>query len=111
MAVGEASWDRPARAPPRAGLTASASRSHCRGPLPCAAPYGCDVVTPPEPFTSHYTSHVDSEQAAMTATMPTPLGGPPPAEIHLPGAPLVRVIAQVRFPPILAIGDPGAVAP
>jgi len=33
-----------------------------------------------------------------------PLRGPPPPEVHLPRAPLVRVIAQVRFPPIINIG-------
>ncbi|QQS10830.1 MAG: TIGR04255 family protein [Rhodospirillales bacterium] len=32
-----------------------------------------------------------------------PLTGPSPTEVHLPRAPLVRVIAQVRFEPILAI--------
>jgi uncharacterized protein (TIGR04255 family) len=47
----------------------------------------------------------------MTSEMPPPLSGPPPAEVPLPEAPLVRVIAQVRFPPILAIGDSKTVAP
>lgn len=47
----------------------------------------------------------------MMATMPAPLSGPPPAEVPLPEAPLVRVIAQVRFPPILTIGEAGSVAP
>lgn len=32
-----------------------------------------------------------------------PFAGPAPAEVPLPRAPLARVIAQVRFPPILAI--------
>ena len=34
---------------------------------------------------------------------PTPLDLPPVEEVHLPHAPLVRVLAQVRFPAILAI--------
>lgn len=34
-----------------------------------------------------------------------PLVGPPPAEVPLPEAPLVRVLAQVRFPPILKIEE------
>jgi uncharacterized protein (TIGR04255 family) len=35
-----------------------------------------------------------------------PLTGPPPREVPLPRAPLVRVIAQVRFPTILAVRQP-----
>lgn len=35
-----------------------------------------------------------------------PLSGPPPAEIPLARAPLVRVVSQVRFAPILAIRLP-----
>jgi uncharacterized protein (TIGR04255 family) len=42
--------------------------------------------------------------------MTRPLNGPPPAEIPLPRAPLTRVIAQVRFPQILAIHKPDSVA-
>lgn len=41
---------------------------------------------------------------------PRPLSPTPTAEVHLPQAPLVRVIAQVRFPPILTIRDPDKVA-
>ena len=40
----------------------------------------------------------------------TPLSGGPPAEVPLPSAPLVRVIAQARFAPILAIRNPDNVA-
>jgi uncharacterized protein (TIGR04255 family) len=40
-----------------------------------------------------------------------PLVAAPPAEIPLKNAPLVRVIAQIQFPEILAIGDKMAVAP
>jgi uncharacterized protein (TIGR04255 family) len=47
----------------------------------------------------------------MSLKLPPPLSGPPPAEVPLPKAPLVRVIAQVRFPPILAIGGSKTVAP
>jgi len=42
--------------------------------------------------------------------MTRPLSGLPLAEIPLPRAPLARVIAQVRFPPILAIRNPESVA-
>jgi uncharacterized protein (TIGR04255 family) len=40
------------------------------------------------------------------STGPQPLTSLPPAEVPLPNAPLVRVICQVRFPPILAIRNP-----
>lgn len=40
-----------------------------------------------------------------------PLVGPPPAEVPLTNAPLVRVIAQVRFPEIAAVGRRDFVAP
>lgn len=40
-----------------------------------------------------------------------PLVGGPPAEVPLPNAPLIRVIAQIRFPTILKIQDPDFVAP
>ena len=41
---------------------------------------------------------------------PQPLNPTPVTEVPLPRAPLVRVIAQVRFPPILAIRDPDRAA-
>ncbi len=41
---------------------------------------------------------------------PRPLNPAPTQEVPLPRAPLARVIAQVRFPPILAIRDPDKVA-
>src|SRR4051794_8465468 len=40
-----------------------------------------------------------------------PLTAPPPAEVPLPEAPLVRVIAQLRFPEILAVEQRDFVAP
>ena len=43
-------------------------------------------------------------------TQPRPLTGESPAEVPLPGAPLERVIAQIRFPQILAIRNPDRVA-
>ena len=46
----------------------------------------------------------------MTTTLPQPMSGPSPAEVPLPQAPLVRVIAQVRFPTILSIRNPDQVA-
>ena len=39
-----------------------------------------------------------------------PLQPTPIREVSLPRAPLVRVVAQIRFPPILAIRDPDKVA-
>ena len=41
---------------------------------------------------------------------PQPLNPTPMQEVPLPRAPLARVIAQARFPPILAIRDPDKVA-
>ncbi|MCY4477781.1 MAG: TIGR04255 family protein [Gammaproteobacteria bacterium] len=41
---------------------------------------------------------------------PTPLVAGSPAEVPLPDAPLTRVIAQVRFPPILSIHKADSVA-
>ncbi len=41
---------------------------------------------------------------------PRPLNPTPTPEVPLPRAPLERVIAQVRFPPILTIRDPDKVA-
>lgn len=40
-----------------------------------------------------------------------PLVAPPPSEVPLKDAPLVRVIAQLRFPEILSIGQTDFVAP
>jgi uncharacterized protein (TIGR04255 family) len=40
-----------------------------------------------------------------------PFLGPIPAEVPLTSAPLVRVIAQLRFPPILSVEQPDFVAP
>lgn len=45
----------------------------------------------------------------MTEQLAAPLGGPPPKEVPLTRAPLERVLAQVRFPPILAIRSPTSV--
>lgn len=46
----------------------------------------------------------------MTANQ-TPLTGPPPAEVPLTEAPLVRVIAQVRFPLLASIEKRDFIAP
>ena len=43
-------------------------------------------------------------------TEPLPLNPTPTSEVPLPRAPLERVLAQARFPPILAIRDPDKVA-
>jgi uncharacterized protein (TIGR04255 family) len=45
----------------------------------------------------------------MTTTLPKPLGGPPPPEVSLARAPLVKVLAQVRFPDILKIDGKDAI--
>lgn len=44
-------------------------------------------------------------------TLPSPLGGPPPEEVTLPRAPLARVLAQVRYPSVLYIGEKSRLAP
>jgi uncharacterized protein (TIGR04255 family) len=43
--------------------------------------------------------------------LPAPFSGPPPAEVPLPRAPLVRVIGQISFHPILALREAATVAP
>jgi uncharacterized protein (TIGR04255 family) len=42
--------------------------------------------------------------------LPPPLSGEAPPEVHLPNAPLVWVVGQIRFPTILAIRNPDRVA-
>src|SRR5438046_2367366 len=49
------------------------------------------------------------ESSQMSDTLPPPLGGPPPPEIALPRAPLVRVLAQSGFPGIIKIDSKEAV--
>jgi len=46
----------------------------------------------------------------MSGKLPQPLGGPSPAEVSLSAAPLVRVLAQVRFPDVLKIDAKDTVA-
>src|SRR5215831_19468885 len=46
----------------------------------------------------------------MTKTPQMPLRGPPPREVPLPNAPLVSVIAQVRFPMLLTVHNRDRVA-
>jgi uncharacterized protein (TIGR04255 family) len=53
---------------------------------------------------SHYTSQLTSQKGGYLVD--DPLTGPAPREVPLPRAPLVRVIAQVRFPTILAVRQP-----
>lgn len=45
------------------------------------------------------------------STETDPLNGPPPQEVSLPRAPLVRVIGQVRFSSILAVRRPEYIEP
>src|SRR3954462_2703599 len=59
---------------------------------------------------AHYSSHARFG-FPMPDTLPAPLGGSPPAEVSLPHAPLVRVVAQVRFPGILKIDDKRSLVP
>ena len=47
----------------------------------------------------------------MTESLPSPLGGPPPAEVVLSRSPLVSVIMQVRFSSVLRIDSTEGVAP
>lgn len=47
----------------------------------------------------------------MTVADYNPLTAPPPEEVPLKNAPLIRVLAQVRFPSILAIEETSFVAP
>lgn len=47
----------------------------------------------------------------MTASLPSPLGGPAPREIPLANSPLVRVLVQARFASILRIDSKEGVAP
>ncbi len=60
-------------------------------------------------FTLYFTSHIVTGKTNMWA-QPQPLTGESPAEVPLPRAPLERVIAQIRFPQILAIRNPDRVA-
>jgi uncharacterized protein (TIGR04255 family) len=46
----------------------------------------------------------------MNENLPPPLGSAPPAEVRLLRSPLVRVVAQVRFPGILKINNKESVA-
>jgi uncharacterized protein (TIGR04255 family) len=43
--------------------------------------------------------------------MPSPLTGRPPPEVHLTNAPVARVIAQVRFPPIASLNQQAFIGP
>ncbi len=43
--------------------------------------------------------------------LPYPFSGSPPVEVPLPRAPLVRVLSQIRFPPIFGIAEGSVVAP
>ncbi|HOU92491.1 MAG TPA: TIGR04255 family protein, partial [Polyangiaceae bacterium] len=45
------------------------------------------------------------------AEIQNPLTAPLPAEVPLPDAPLVRVIGQVRFPPVLSLEKREFIAP
>jgi uncharacterized protein (TIGR04255 family) len=63
----------------------------------------------------HFTLYFTIAQPPPTVTpmdaTPDPLVSPPPAEVPLTNAPLVRVIAQLRFPEILSVEQGDFVAP
>src|SRR5690606_37350728 len=44
-------------------------------------------------------------------TAENPLIGAPPADVPLAHPPLIRVIAQVRFPPLLSLASQDSIAP
>ncbi len=52
-----------------------------------------------------------SGQINLAHEIETPLKGPPPAEIPLDAAPLVRVIAQVRYPLIASVENRSFIGP
>src|SRR5262249_53345171 len=58
-----------------------------------------------------HTGHVGDYIVAMVAIDEDPLVAPPPAEVPLANAPLVRVIAQVRFPLVVAVEQREFIAP
>lgn len=63
-------------------------------------------------FTLHFTAEVEPcATIASVAVTHSPLTGPPPAELPLPHAPLVRVLVQVRFPNILSVEKREFIAP
>ena len=53
----------------------------------------------------------NSQKASITVNNTNPLIATPPPEVPLINAPLVRAIAQVRFPPILSIEEQKFVGP
>ena len=67
------------------------------------------------PCVSHVSSSSSSalglRRALVVNTADTPLVGPPPAEVPLRNAPLVKVLAQLRFPLIASIEQRSFVAP
>jgi uncharacterized protein (TIGR04255 family) len=64
-------------------------------------------------FALHYCSviAVPMNEHEMREAVTDPLFGDEPIEIPLANAPLVRVVAQVRFPEILSIQDKNFIAP
>jgi len=53
---------------------------------------------------------MEQPHEGMNTVLPYPLSGSPPEEIPLARTPLVRVLAQVRFPTILAVRNPDKAA-
>src|SRR5436190_3694501 len=64
-------------------------------------------------MTLHVVLHIPTEGVTVVplSADADPLVAPSPREIPLKDSPLVRVIAQVRFPQILSIRQPEFVAP
>lgn len=76
------------------------------------------------PSASHFSSHIGLNRlnlrsqareenlgAVPVSANENPLTGPSPAEVPLPEAPLVRVIAQVRFPLVASVEKQDFIAP
>ncbi len=63
-------------------------------------------------FTNHFTSNSNGAMfGSCMSNMINPFSGPPPVEVPLTRAPLVRVISQVMFTPILGIVNAAHIAP
>ena len=68
-------------------------------------------MTLPRDFTFHFTSSPGGRTFETMKKIEDPLTGRAPAAVPLKDAPLVRVLAQVRFPPITSIERPEFIAP
>lgn len=60
---------------------------------------------------SHFTAMRSPSSLAFMSNHDDPLVSDPPTEVALPNAPLVRVLAQIRFPLVIAIDQREFVSP